>query len=86
MVKMTREAKKAGVTIISLTNYNANPIRALADVCLFSVNQQAGFEIPQIISNASQQHVVDVLFSLMLKRDSKAKALLALSRKAVEER
>jgi RpiR family murPQ operon transcriptional repressor len=86
MVKMAREAKKAGVTIISLTNYSANPIRALADVRLFSVNQQGGFEIPQIISNASQQHVVDVLFSLMLKRDSKAKELLALSRKAVEDR
>lgn len=86
MVKMAREAKKAGVTIISLTNYNANPIRALADVRLFSVNQQGGFETQQIISNASQQHVVDVLFSLMLKRDSKAKELLALSRKAVEDR
>jgi RpiR family murPQ operon transcriptional repressor len=86
MVKMAREAKKAGVTIVSLTNYSANPIRALADVRLFSVNQQGGFEIPQIISNASQQHVVDVLFSLMLKRDSKAKELLALSRKAAEDR
>jgi RpiR family murPQ operon transcriptional repressor len=84
MIKMAREAKKAGVTIISLTNYNANPIRSLADVRLFCVNLQGGSEVPQIISNASQQHVVDVLFSLMLKRDSKAKELLALSRKAVE--
>ena len=32
MVQITRQAKKAGVSIISLTNYNANPIRALADV------------------------------------------------------
>lgn len=86
MLKMTQEAKKVGVTIISLTNYNANPIRALADVCLFSVNQQGEFEVPQIMSNASQQHVVDVLFSLILKRDSKARELLVLSRKAVENR
>ena len=85
MIQIARQAKKAGVSIISLTNYSANPIRSLADVQLFSVNQNGGFEVPQIISSASQQHVVDVLFSLMLKRDGKARKLLALSRKAVEE-
>jgi len=84
MIQITRQAKKAGVTIISLTSYSANPIRSLADVQLFSVNRQGRFEAPQIISSASQQHVVDVLFSFMLKRDGKAKELLALSRKAVE--
>jgi len=84
MIRLTKQAKKAGVTIISLTSYSANPIRSLADVQLFSVNRQGSFEVPQIISSASQQHVVDVLFSTMLKHDKKAKALLALSRKAVE--
>jgi len=85
MIQITRQARKAGVSIISLTNYSANPIRSLADVQLFSVNQEVRFEVAQIISNASQQHVVDILFSLMLKRDARAKELLALSRKAVEE-
>ena len=85
MVQITRQAKKAGVAIISLTSYSANPIQSLADVRLFSVGREGGGEISQIISNASQQHVVDVLFSFMLQRDSKAKELLALSRKAVEE-
>jgi len=84
MIHMTQQAKKAGAAIISLTNYSANPIRSLADVQLFSVNREGDFEVPQIISCASQQHVVDVLFSFMLKRDGKAKGLLALSRKAVE--
>ena len=84
MIQLTRQAKKAGATIISLTSYNANPIRPLADVQLFSVNKQGEFEVPQIISSASQQHVVDILFSYMLKRDRKAKELLALSRKAIE--
>jgi RpiR family murPQ operon transcriptional repressor len=85
MIQITQQAKKAGVSIISLTNYSANPIRSLADVQLFSVKQNGGFAVPQIISNASQQHVLDVLFSVMLKRDGKARELLALSRKAVEE-
>ena len=84
MIHMVQQAKKAGVTIVSLTNYSANPIRALADVPLFSVSREGEIDVPQIISCASQQHVVDVLFTLVLKRDSKAKELLALSRKAVE--
>jgi len=84
MVKITQQAKKAGVSIISLTNYNANPIRSLADVPLFSVSREGGFDYPQIISTASQQHVVDVLFSYLLKRDSRARELLSLSRLAVE--
>jgi len=84
MLQITRQAKKAGVAVISLTNYSANPIRSLADVSLFSVNGEGAFEFPQIISTASQQHVVDVLFSCLLQRDSKARELLALSRLAVE--
>lgn len=85
MIQITRQAKKAGVSIISLTNFSANPIRSLADFHLFSVSQDGGFELSQIISSASQQHVVDILFSLMLKRDDKAKQLLVLSRKTVED-
>jgi DNA-binding MurR/RpiR family transcriptional regulator len=84
IVQIVQQAKKAGVTIISLTNYSANPICSLADVRLFSVDQEGRFEVPQIISNASQQHVVDVLFSLLLERDSKARERLMLSRKAAE--
>jgi RpiR family murPQ operon transcriptional repressor len=84
MIQITRQAKKAGVSVISLTNYSANSIRSLADIPLFSVNREGDFIFPQIISTASQQHVVDMLFSCLLKRDSKARELLALSRSAVE--
>ena len=84
MIQLTKQAKKAGAAIVSLTSYNANPIRSLADVQLFSVSKQGEYEIPQIIACASKQHVVDILFSYMLKRDRKAKELLALSRKAIE--
>jgi len=84
MIHMVQQAKKAGVTTISLTNYSANPIRSLADVPLFSVSREGEIDAPQIISSASQQHVVDVLFSSMVQRSRKSKELLALSRKAVE--
>lgn len=84
LVQVARLAKKAGAGIVSLTNYNANPIRSLADVALFCVNGEGDFEFPQIISTTSQQHVVDVLFSCMLMHDSKSRELLALSRLAME--
>jgi len=85
MIQMVRQAKSAGVSIISLTNYSANPIRSLADIQLFSVSREGDFEIPQVISSTSQQHVVDLLFSLMLHRNTHAKDTLALSRKAVDQ-
>lgn len=84
MVQIIQQAKKAGVSIISLTSYSANPMRSLADVPLYSVNRKGDFEYPQIISTASQQHVVDVLFSYLLNRDSRARELLSLSRLAVD--
>jgi DNA-binding MurR/RpiR family transcriptional regulator len=85
MIQMVRQAKNAGAAIISLTNYSANPIRSLSDIQLFSVSREGDFEIPQVISSTSQQHVVDLLFSLMLKRDKKARDTLAFSRKTVEQ-
>ena len=84
LVQIIRQAKNAGVTIISLTNYTSNPIRSLADIPLFSVSREGAFEVPQVISSTSQQHVVDLLFSLMLHRDKNARDILSLSRKAVE--
>ena len=44
MIRITQQAKKAGVTIVSLTSFSANPIRSLADVQLFSVGQEGRFE------------------------------------------
>lgn len=84
MVQIAQQAKKTGATIISLTQHSANPVRSLADIRLFSVDQEDRKVAPHIISTASQQQVIDVLFSLMLERDNKTKELLARSRKAVE--
>lgn len=85
MIRIAKQAKKAGVTVISLTSYSANPIKSLADVQLFSVVGQEGkFEIPQIIASTSQQHVVDLLFSMLVKRDRRGKELLLRSQKMIE--
>ena len=81
---IVKQARKAGATVISLTNYNANPIRALADVRLYSVGRVDEFEIPQIVSGTSQQFVIDLLFSQLVRRSARARELVARSRKAVE--
>lgn len=85
MLQIVRQAKKAGAKIISLTNFSANPMRSLADIQLYSVSQVGDDEIPQIISTTSQQYIVDLLFSSLVRRSREAKELLARSRQAVEE-
>ena len=84
MLGIVKEAKKAGATIVTLTNYNANPVRSLADVQLYSVSRVGEHEVPQIVSTTSQQFIVDLLFSQLVHRNPKAKELLARSRSAVE--
>ena len=84
MLEIVKQARKAGATIVTLTNYNANPIRALADVQLYSVGRVDEYEIPQIVSGTSQQFVVDLLFSQLVRRDPRARELLSRSRKLVD--
>ncbi|MGD8347033.1 MAG: MurR/RpiR family transcriptional regulator [Lysobacterales bacterium] len=84
MLEILKEAKRAGTRIITLTNYNANPARPLADVQLYSISHAGEFEVPQIVSTTSQQFVVDLLFSLLVQRNPRAKELLSRSRKVVE--
>lgn len=85
MLEIVKRAKKAGATIITLTNYNANPVRSLADVQLYSVARVGEYELPQIVSSTSQQFVVDLLFSQLVRRNPRARELVALSRRAVEK-
>jgi DNA-binding MurR/RpiR family transcriptional regulator len=84
MLEIVKQARKAGATIVTLTNYNANPVRSLADVQLYSVSRVGEYEVPQIVSSTSQQFVVDLLFSQLVRRSARARELVARSRKAVE--
>ncbi|MBT8041459.1 MAG: MurR/RpiR family transcriptional regulator [Xanthomonadales bacterium] len=85
MLEIVKRAKKAGATLITLTNYNANPVRSLADVQLYSVARVGEYELPQIVSSTSQQFVVDLLFSQLVRRSPRAQELVTLSRRAVEK-
>ncbi len=82
-VELVRLAKRNGVTIASLTGYSANPIRSLSDIQLFAVGQDADLDVPQVISSLSQQHVIDMVLSHLVKRDKKGREIMARAGNAV---
>ena len=73
LVQMSRQAKKAGVTIISLTNQSANPVSGLADIRLFSVSRGADSEMSDIVAATSQQHVIDLVFCSLAQHEERSR-------------
>jgi RpiR family transcriptional regulator, carbohydrate utilization regulator len=70
-------AKKAGATIISVTNQSANPLAALADIRLYSVSYGSDSDMPNIVATTSQQHVIDLVFYNVAQPDERGEDLLA---------
>ncbi len=85
LIHMAQLARKAGVTIVTLTAYNTSPINALADIRLFSVTHNGQPDIPQIIEPVSQQHVLDLLFYYLIERNSHGRELLIRGQKALAD-
>lgn len=73
VVRIVKEARNTGVTVISLTDQGANPMSALADIRLYSVSHGGESDIPGVISAMSQQHVVDLLHYTLAQRRSRIK-------------
>jgi len=73
VLRIVKEARNTGVTVISLTDQGANPMSALADIRLYSVSQGGEADIPGVISAMSQQHVVDLLYHTLAQRRGKRK-------------
>jgi len=73
LVQLARQARKAGVTIISLTNQSANPVSGLADIRLFSVSRGADSEMSDIVAATSQQHVIDLVFCSLAQHEERSR-------------
>ena len=71
LIQAVKQAKKAGVAIISMTNQGGNPVGALSDIRLYSVSRGAGADVPGVIAATSQQHVVDMLYFSLLHREGR---------------
>jgi len=84
LAQLTKQAKQAGVTVISLTNHHANSIAALASIRLYSVSMDNSAEVPSVTASTSQQHLVDLIFSELTQRDSHGRELLMKSQKVID--
>jgi len=80
LVQLARQAKKAGVIIITLTNQSANPVSGLADIRLFSVSRGADSEMSDIVAATSQRHVIDLVFFLLVQNEKQGQGLRVKSR------
>jgi len=84
MLHLARQAKKVGACVITLTNFSANPLNALTKFKLYSVAQNGLKGFPLVHTTASQQHVIDILCSMMIGPDGKSGAIFTRSRKIVD--
>ena len=79
LIELAKQAKKSGVTIISLTNQSANPVSAVSDIRLYSISRGDEVDVPSIVGATSQQHVVDLLFCSMMEHVDADRVLQAKS-------
>ena len=73
MIQLVKQARKAGATIVSMTNQGSNPISTLSDIRLYSVSRGHASELNAVVAAASRQHVVDLLFFELMRRGGRAK-------------
>lgn len=66
--QLAKLAKKARVTVISLTDQAANPIAAVADIRLYSVSRSGSGELPDVLAMTSKQHVMDLVFYTLARQ------------------
>ena len=62
LIQIVRQAKKAGVAIVSMTGPGGNPVSALADVRLYTASSGAESGLPAVLAAVSRQHVVDLVY------------------------
>ena len=77
--QLAKAARKAGTTIISVTNQAANPLAALADIRLYTVSYGSDSDMSSIVAATSQQHVIDLVFYTLAKSAERGENMLAES-------
>lgn len=66
LIQIVRQAKKAGVAIVSLTGPGGNPLSALAGLRLYTASSGAERGLPAVLAAVSRQHVVDLVYVALL--------------------
>lgn len=81
---LAKQAKKAGATVVSVTNQLANPVATLADICLYSVSQRFDSDVPLLVDSTSQQHVMDLVFYSLAKVENHGRTGVSSSAKSAK--
>ncbi|WP_417456563.1 MurR/RpiR family transcriptional regulator [Kordiimonas sp.] len=87
--ELAEAAKEAGVTIVSLTKYDVNPLSLMSDYSLFTFDERSGpaaaSSAPHIIARVALQHLIDALYLVLSSRNTHGRELVTLSQQAVED-
>lgn len=68
LLKVAREAKRNGATVIAITRFGGNSLSRLADLTLHVVNRESLFRGGATLSRFGQLLVVDLIYSIILVR------------------
>ncbi|WP_108398611.1 MurR/RpiR family transcriptional regulator [Devosia submarina] len=83
-LRIAELAKKRGATIISITGLQPNPLLELADISLFTVGDEDRVRSSAITARDAQLMLTDMLFILLLRRQSDAHDYIHNSETAVK--
>lgn len=86
IMDLAEMAKEAGVTVISVTESNVNPLNLCADFSLFLCANHATLtaegDVSHVVVRVALQHIMDALFLLLSSRNAHMRELLVNSQRA----
>ncbi len=82
--QLAKDAKKRGVTVISVTSQVANPLATLADIRLYSVSHLIDSDVPRVVATTSQQHVMDLVFFSLVSVEKRSRGGLSTGLKSAD--
>lgn len=68
ILKVAREAKKSGATVVAITRIGGNSLSRIADLTLYVVNSESLFREGATLSRFGQLLVVDLIYTIILVR------------------
>jgi DNA-binding MurR/RpiR family transcriptional regulator len=85
IVNVVTQAKRNNCAVISLTRYGSNPVADMADVCLYSVADEASARLSSILARTAQEFVIDILFIAITQSSRQGRQLLEKTNTIVRE-
>lgn len=75
--QLARQFQLGGGRMLSVTRHTANPLRAQADLALVVSAHSSMLHVEPLLYRAALQHLLDVLFVLLFRRDDATQARFA---------